>query len=624
MAVAPYTLLYTDIEGSTALNARLGDAAMAEVWAQHDRGSRNLLRQWRGREIDRSDGFLALFDSVHDAADFAASYHAMLATMPVPLRARAGLHLGPLELRHTPVDELALGAKPLEPVGIGKAFSARLMALAQGGQTLASRDAATALANSGWHCHSHGHWRFKGLAEPTEVFELGRVDGAFAPPPDGEKAERVLRVNGQWASVRAVPHSLPAERDSFVGRGADLTALGRRLREGARLVTLHGPGGMGKTRLALRYAWAWRGGYPGGVWFCDLSQARSLDGLLQAVAHGLDVPLSGGDPVTQLGRAVAGREHCLLILDNFEQVAAHAADSLGRWLEAAPSARFIVTSRELLRLPGEHTLALAPLPGADAVELFHQRAMAAYSGYMPLAVDEAVVGELVEMLDGLPLAIELAAPRVRVMAPEDLLARMGDRFRLLASERGRPQRQATLYATLQWSWELLSVAEQSALAQMSVFEGGLNWAAAEAVIELGEDGPWLVELVQGLVDKSLLRPLPAQRMALLLSVADFAAAKLAASPGGAASAKARQVAGRPKLLPFSSKEIVALFTFDFAARLVSVIARYWRQTRSAFSPSIRRSTISAGKYSSPASRRFWDATAAAMSSCSSARSRSRS
>jgi predicted ATPase/Tfp pilus assembly protein PilF len=543
------TLLYTDIEGSTALNTRLGDAAMAELWARHDRGSRELMRRWRGREIDRSDGFLALFDSVTDAAAFAADYHAMLAALPVPLRARAGLHLGPLALRNTAPEDVALGAKPLEPVGMGKAISARLMALAQGAQTLLSPQTAAALSAAGWRCHSHGHWRFKGLDAPLEVFELLLGDAPSTPPPDAEKAERVVWSNGQWSSQRSLPHSLPAERDSFVGRDADLQALAERLRDGARLLTLLGPGGVGKTRLALRHAWAWRGEHPGGVWFCDLSQARSLDGLLQAVAQGLDVPLSG-DPVTQLGRAIAGRERCLLILDNFEQVTAHAAETLGRWLDAAPAARFVATSRERLGLAGESTLALASMVAADAVELFHQRAMAANSGYRRLAADEAVVGELVDLLDGLPLAIELAAARVRVMSPAELMARMGDRFRLLASDKGRPERQATLYAALQWSWELLSAAEQSALAQMSVFEGGFDWAAAEAVVDLEqvEGGPWLMDVVHGLADKSLLRVSADGRFGLLRSIAEFAAGKLARAPSpdhhaGARWRHARHYAG---------------------------------------------------------------------------------
>ena len=523
------TLLFTDIEGSTAVNARLGDAAMATLWALHDRGSRDLLQAWHGREVDRSDGFVALFETPLDAASFVLAYHRMLASLPEPLLARAGLHTGPLDVRHNPPEDMALGAKPVEAFGIGKAVGARLMALARGGQTLASAAAVAQLQAAGWRTLSHGHWRMKGLPEPMEVHEVGDGSSPWLPPPDAEKAQRVVWHRGQWMSGDQVPHNLPAERDRFVGRNTDLQALAALLdtRDGpARLVTLHGPGGMGKTRLALRHAWAWRGNFPGGVWFCDLAQARSLDSVLQAVGMALDVPL-GADPVGQLGRAIAGRERCLLILDNFEQVTRHAAETVGRWLDAAPQARFVVTSREVLGLRGEHTLVLDALGPDEAAELFHERAQAALASYERDGESDRAVAQLVQLLDGLPLAIELAAPRVRVMAPAQLLARMGDRFRLLAVQGGqgaRSDRQATLQNALQWSWELMSEPERHTLAQLAVFEGGFDWPAAEAVVNLDglPDAPWLVDLLQALGDKSLLRRLPGTRFGLLRTVQAFA------------------------------------------------------------------------------------------------------
>ena len=343
----------------------------------------------------------------------------------------------------------------------------------------------------------------------------------------------MLWHNGQWVSGEQVPHNLPAERDSFVGRAQDLLVLAQRFDAGARLITLHGPGGMGKTRLALRYAWGWRGSFPGGLWFCDLAQARSLDGVLQAVASGLDVPL-GGDPAGQLGRAIAGRDRCLVILDNFEQVTKHAADTLGRWLDAAPAAHFVVTSREVLGLVGEQALGLDALAEADAVALFCQRALAARAHYAPTAADQGLVRQLVEMLDGMPLAIELAAPRIRTMTLPELLARMDDRFRLLAARGGRPDRQATLQATLDWSWDLLSPDEQRTLPQLSVFEGGFDGAAAQAVVQLdaGDTSSWLPDVLQGLVEKSLVRTLTPGRFGLMRSVQEFAANRLLQGPDG--------------------------------------------------------------------------------------------
>jgi predicted ATPase/class 3 adenylate cyclase/Tfp pilus assembly protein PilF len=535
------TLLFTDIVDSTAVNARLGDTAMSTLWALHDRGSRDLLQAWRGREVDRSDGFVVLFETPQDAAGFATAYHRLLATLPEPLQARAGLHTGPLDLRHNGADDVALGAKPMEAFGIGKAVGARLMALARGGQTLTSAAAAAQLRAAGWRCQCHGHWRMKGLPEPLEVHEVGDDGAPWLPPPDAEKSQRVVWHRGQWIGGDQVPHNLPAERDSFVGRSADLQALTALLDGPARLVTLHGPGGMGKTRLALRHAWAWRGSFPGGLWFCDLSHARSLDGVLLAVAAALDVPL-GADPVLQLGRAIAGRERCLIILDNFEQVARHAAETVGRWLDLAPQARFVATSREVLGQRGEHTLALDALAADEAAELFHERAQAALASYRRDAETAPAVTQLVQLLDGLPLAIELAAPRVRVMSPAQLLARMGDRFRLLAVPGARQDRQATLQNALQWSWELMSEAERHTLAQLVVFEGGFDWPAAEAVVDLSElppqpETPWLVDLLQALGDKSLLRRLPGARFGLLRAVQAFALSRLPAAELAATRAR---------------------------------------------------------------------------------------
>ncbi len=531
------TLLFTDIVDSTAVNSRLGDAAMSALWTLHDRGSRDLLQAWRGREVDRSDGLVALFDSPADAAGFAVAYHRMLATLPEPLSARAGLHTGPLDVRQNAPEDVALGAKPVEAFGIGKAVGARLMALARGGQTLASSTAAAQLQAAGWQTLNHGHWRMKGLPEPLEVHEVGDDSAPWLPPPDAEKSQRVVWHRGQWMGGDQVPHNLPAERDRFVGRQADLRALASLLDGPARLVTLHGTGGMGKTRLSLRHAWAWRGNFPGGVWFCDLAQARNVDSVLQAVAVALDVPL-GADPVAQLGRAIAGRERCLLILDNFEQVTRHAQETVGRWLDMAPQARFVATSREVLGLRGEHTLALDALSTDEAAELFHERAQAALAGYQRDLESDRAVRQLVELLDGLPLAIELAAPRVRVMAPAQLLARMGDRFRLLAVQggAGRQDRQATLQNALQWSWELMSEPERRTLAQLAVFEGGFDWPAAESVVRLDDlpDAPWLVDLLQALGDKSLLRRLPGTRFGLLRAVQAFALTHLPAAERPAA------------------------------------------------------------------------------------------
>ncbi len=544
----PVALLLTDLVDSAALTQQLGDEAWAALSAQHDRLARDLLRQWRGQEIDKTDGFLLLFAQAADAVGYALGYHRALAGLPVPMKARAGLHVGAVTIREAPAADVALGAKPFEVDGVSKPIAARVMSTALGGQTLLTAQAVAALGEVPQRVMSHGHWQVKGLPVPIELFELGDEDAPFTPPPDSTKVWRVLRQgdrhNGLWLPLRELPHSLPAERDAFVGRRPMLQELARRFDDGARLVSVLGIGGGGKTRLATRYGWAWMGEHPGGVWFCDLAPARSIEGIASAVAQGLQVPLGQEDPIVQLGNAIAGRGACLVILDNFEHLARHAESTLGRWLDRAGEARFLVTTREVLGIPGEETLALAPLAAHDAQALFTRRAEAARRDFQPGPEDQAAIATLVGLLDGLPLAIELAAARTRTLAPRALLARMSERFKLLASSGGRLDRQATLRATFDWSWGLLPTAEKAALAQLSVFEGGFTMEAAEAVIELSHlpDPPWTLDVVQALVDKSFVRTLGDERYDLLGSVQAYAAEHLMTEgryPGSGAAAVAQ-------------------------------------------------------------------------------------
>lgn len=521
-------LLLTDVADSTALAQRLGDDAMAALWRSHDRVARDLLPPWCGREIDKTDGLLLLFDNAADAAGYALAYHRALATLEVPLLARAGLHVGAVSLHENSAADVALGAKPLELEGLAKSLAARVMSTALGGQTLLTAEARAALGTSALHIQSHGHWRMKGLAEPIELFELGSSDAPFTPPPDAAKVYRVVRDRELWLPVRQVRHGLPAERDAFVGRHDELVELSRRLDAGARLLSVLGMGGSGKTRFAIHFGWTWLGDFPGGAWFCDLSQARGVEGIVSAVAATLEVPLGKGDPVVQLGNAIAGRGPCLMILDNFEQIARHASDTLGRWLDRAGEARFVVTTREVLGLAGEQTLVLPPMLALDAEALFLRRTEAARADARYSAEDLAAIAPLVRLLDGLPLAIELAAARGRAMPPRMLLARMSERFRLLASTGGRQDRQATLRATFDWSWDLLTALDRTALAQLSVFEGGFSLEAAEAVLDLSgaNEAAWPVDAVHSLVDKSFVRPSLGGRFGLLVSVQEYAAEHL--------------------------------------------------------------------------------------------------
>ena len=191
-------LLLTDLVDSTRLAESLGDAAAAELGAAHDRVARDLLRAGQGREIDKTDGMLTLFDSAASAAAFAVAYHAALATLPVPLKARVGLHVGPVILRANSPQDIAHGAKPLEVEGVAKPLAARIMSLALGGQTLMSAEARAALGDTALRVQSHGHWRIKGIAEPVELFELGEDGAPFMPPPDSAKLYRVVHSDRLW------------------------------------------------------------------------------------------------------------------------------------------------------------------------------------------------------------------------------------------------------------------------------------------------------------------------------------------------------------------------------------------------------------------------------------------
>ena len=530
-------LLLTDVVDSTKLTEELGDKAMTEVWAAHDRAARDLLPRWRGREIDKTDGMLLLFDGASDAVGYAMDYHRALRGLPVPLQARAGLHVGPVVLRENSTDDIARGSKPLEVEGIAVPIVARIMSVATGGQTLLSKAAQEALGKSPQRIQTHGHWRMKGVAEPAELFEVGDDASPWQPPPDSAKVYRVVPDGDFWKPLKEVRHNLPRERDKFVGRGSDLAALARLVEEGAALVTLLGTGGSGKTRFARRFGWTWLGDFPGGVWFCDLSFARSLDALASAVATALDVPVGTGDVVVQLGHSIAARDRCLVILDNFEQVTALAEATVGRWVDRARDALFLVTSRERLRLPGEQIFAVEPLPEDPAMALFEARARAQDRSFALSEGNRADVAAIVRTLDGIPLAIELAAARIRVLAPNVLRERLRDRFRILAGGGGLAEHQATLLAAMDWSWDLLVPWEKSALAQCSAFVGGFTLGAAEAVLDLSAfpDAPLALDVVQALVDKSLVRAEAGRRdieepyFGMYVSIYEYAAQKLGAA-----------------------------------------------------------------------------------------------
>jgi len=522
-------LLFTDVVDSTQLTAAMGEAAMAQQWAVHDRVARDLLRVWRGVEIDKSDGLFLLFEDVADAVAYAAAYHEALSRLDMPFAARAGIHVGPVILRRNAPEDIAYGAKAVEVDGFAVVVASRLMAIAAGGQTLISAAGREALGTEmRSRCQTRGFWRLKGIAEPVDVYEVD-ASASIVVPSDSPKAYRVTRArDGVWAPVREIPTNVTAERDTFVGRVQVLADLAALFDGGARVVSVHGMGGTGKTRLARRYGRVSLGEYPGGVYFCDFSQARSVDAVAFATALGLGVTLGRGDPVEQLGHVIAARGRCLLIADNFEQVVHAAEDTIGRWLRASDEVQFLVTTRARLGIEGERLLDLDPLPTGDASALFLDRASAVRHSYRPDVEALSSIRELVDTLDGLPLAIELAAARIGVMSPATMLSRMHRRFDLLKSRTGRILRQSTLRATFDWSWELLPELQKASLAHLSVFHGGFTIESAARVLDdsLDADVSAITDVVEALTDNSFVRLVSSDRFDLIESVRDYASEQL--------------------------------------------------------------------------------------------------
>lgn len=349
----------------------------------------------------------------------------------------------------------------------------------------------------------------------------------------------------QFLGSRPRTNLVPAE-SPFVGREADLRALGAAFDEGARLVTLVGFGGMGKTRLAQHYAAQVLASYEsaGGVWFVDVADCRDLEALTKALARAVDVkvPLSAmaDASITAAARTLRSLGRTLVVLDNFEQLLPVAKQAIDSWLEAAPELRLLVTSREALSVSDEVVQPLEPLPlgghASAAMQLFRQRAESVRTkAFTKTELDDLAL--ICERLEGHPLALELAAARLSELSVREVRDRLRERFELLGGRQPNASRHATLWNTIDWSWQLLSPAEQQALAQVSVFRGGFTVDAATAVIEVsglkGAKDP--VDLVRALHRKSLVRyfaapALPNElRLGLLESIQVFASEKLEAA-----------------------------------------------------------------------------------------------
>ena len=470
------TLLFTDIEGSTRLLDELGDR-YAEVFAEHQRALRTAFGSRGGVEVNtHGDAFFYVFERATDAVAAAADGQAALASGPV--RVRMGVHTG----EPTPTGGDYLGPDVHR--------AARVMAAAHGGQVLVSETTRQLLDREA-ELRELGEHRLKDVGS-LRLYQLG---AANFPP------------------IRSLSQGhIPVPLDPIVGRKRELADLIRLLaRDGARLVTLTGPGGIGKTRLALAASGELVEAFRDGVTVVELASIREPEHVLSAVAEAVGVQ---GDVVAHLGN----REQ-MLLLDNLEQVVGVAPD-LARLLTRCPGLRVLATSREPLRIAGEREFPLPTLPEAPAVELFRQRAVAVRpdfeGGY-------AEIAELCRRLDSLPLAIELAAARVKVLALPELLDRLDRLLPVLAgSRRDLPERHQALRGTIQWSYDLCSEEERTLFRRMAVFAGGATLSAVEAVCEAELD------VLQALVDKSLVRR-DGDRFTMLETIREYAGERLADS-----------------------------------------------------------------------------------------------
>jgi predicted ATPase/class 3 adenylate cyclase len=466
------TFLFTDVEGSTKLLHELGAEGYAEALAEHRRILRQAFAAHGGVEVDtQGDAFFYAFETAPGALQ--AAQEALTGLSPGPIRVRIGIHTGTPHL----TEEGYVGADVHR--------AARIMGAGHGGQVLLSAATAQLLEGSNNLLLVHlGEHRLKDFDAPVPLYQLG--DGSFPP------LKTISNTN------------LPRPASSFVGRERELEEVVSLLHDGARLLTLTGPGGSGKTRLALEAAAELVPEYKAGVFWVGLAPLRDAALVADTIAHTLGAKDGLAEHI--------GERELLLLIDNLEQVV-EAAPELASLVETCPNLRLLVTSRELLRVRGEVEYTVPPLAEPEAVELFCVRSQ--------VAPDETVY-ELCRALDNLPLAVELAAARASVLSPGQILERLAGRLDLLKGGRDADPRQQTLRATIEWSYELLSPEEQRLFARLSVFRGGSTIKAAEAVTDADLD------MLQSLVDKSLLRHTE-ERFWMLETVRDYAAERLEGS-----------------------------------------------------------------------------------------------
>jgi predicted ATPase/class 3 adenylate cyclase/DNA-binding CsgD family transcriptional regulator len=523
-------LLFTDIEGSTHLLQQLGDR-YASLLAECRQILRVVFQEWHGHEVDtQGDAFFVAFARATDAVSAVVDAQRALAAHAWPkgvaVRVRMGLHTGE--------PQLSSG----DYVGLDVHRAARIMSAAHGGQVLLSQTTCNLVEqdlSDDVNLRDLGEHRLKDLGRPRHLYQLV-ISGLPADFPP-------LRT------LDTHPNNLPVQLTPFIGREQEVATVQQLLfREEVRLLTLIGPGGAGKTRLGLQVAAELSDHFADGVFFVNLVPISDPALVMPTIAQTLDIREGTGQPILECLQEELQQKQMLLLLDNFEQVVT-AAVQVVDLLTACPKLKVLVTSREVLHVRAEYEFAVPPLELPDpkhlpdlaalshyaAVALFLQRAQAVKPDFQLTNANARAIAEICARLDGLPLAIELAATRIKLLPPQALLARLNQRLTVLTStSRDVPTRQQTLRNTIAWSYNLLDAAEQRLFRRLSVFVGGCTLEAIEAIYTALNDNQGtgqLLDRVASLIDKSLLQQTEQEgeepRLVMLETIREYGLERLA-------------------------------------------------------------------------------------------------